>query len=180
MSKTKKQKAEIIDELRGKIDNSRAMVFINFSGINVSDIQAFRQKCKDANAEYLVAKKTLIKKALEAKGLNGIDPTKLASEIGVIFGYGDEVGAAKIVDEFRKNLKTMQFVSGILPHGTGAEYLDAMQVENLAKIPCRNELLAQVVGSIHAPLLGFVNVLMGNIRGLVTVLHAIQEKKHAN
>ena len=95
----------------------------------------------------------------------------------MVFGFGDEVSAAKVVAEFKKTVKTMQFVAGILPDGTASDYLDAVQVANLATIPGKKELLAKLVGSINAPVSGFVNVLAGNLRGLVTVLQAMQEKK---
>jgi large subunit ribosomal protein L10 len=59
----------------------------------------------------------------------------------------------------------------------GTEIMDAKQAKALAKVPSKEELLAKLVGTLNAPVSGFVNVLAGNLRGLVQVLKTVSEKK---
>lgn len=101
------------------------------------------------------------------------NPKNFNGEIGTIIGFEDEITPAKIVAEFAKKNEAMKIIAGLL----GTEFLNAESVLQLAKLPSKEQLLARFVGSIRAPLIGFVNVLQGNIRGLVQVLRQIEGKK---
>jgi len=103
-----------------------------------------------------------------------LDPRKFEGRVAVVFGYEDEVAPAKIVAEFQKEHEDkVGFIAGILEN----KLLNAEEVSALSKLPSKRELYAKIVGSINAPVSGFVNVLAGNIRGLVNVLKAVEEKK---
>ncbi len=99
-------------------------------------------------------------------------------KVAAIFGYSDEVAPAKIVNDFRKGLDKdsatkIEFLGGVLEN----KFIASEAVDNLAKLPSKQELYAKMVGSMNAPVSGFVNVLAGNIRNLVNVLKAVEEKK---
>jgi large subunit ribosomal protein L10 len=97
-------------------------------------------------------------------------------QLAAIFGYEDEVAPAKVVDTFladKENAGKIAFLGGVLE----GRFIDKDQVTALAKIPSREELYAKLVGSMNAPVSGFVNALAGNLRNLVGVLKAIEEKK---
>ena len=173
MALKKSEKKEIIKNFEEKISRAKSIVFTKFFGIGANDINELRNSLKSQNSEYLVVKKTLMSKAFEKSGLTGVDIGNFSGEVASAFGYEDEVAPAKILDEFAKTHASMEFLGGILEQ----RFMDAAQVKSLAKLPSKTQLYGQLVNVINAPVSGFVNVLAGNLRGLVTALNAIAEKK---
>lgn len=173
MPKTKQQKQEVVEKLADKLSKTKSVVFANYFGLKVKDIQALKKLCKEVGVEYTVVKKTLMKLALEKAGLKGVDLAKLGGELAVALGYEDEVAAAKVLDKFARDHESLKITGGILEN----KFTDANAMKQLASLPSKLELLAKVVGSIKSPVSGFVNVLAGNLRGLVQVLNSIKANK---
>jgi len=173
MAKTKKQKEQEIKTLQEKLNKSKSVVFANYEGLKVKDVETLRGQCRDEGVDYLVVKKTLLKKSLEENKLEAEAVKDYNGGIAAVFGYEDEIAPAKILDKFSKDNEALQLIGGYL----GTDYMPTEQVLALAKLPGKQELLAKVVGSLSAPVSGFVNVLAGNLRGLVQVLNAIRENK---
>ncbi|MFH1405577.1 MAG: 50S ribosomal protein L10 [Patescibacteria group bacterium] len=172
MPKTKEQKQQIVDELSDKLGNLKSAVFTSISGYTMTDANDLRQKGKEQGIELAITKKTLLLRALEKQGIS-VSKDSLEGSVLTSFGYKDEVAPAKMIAGFIKGREQMQILGGILE---GA-FVDAQSIKILAQLPSKQELLAKVVGSINAPVAGFVNVLAGNLRGLVTVLNSIKESK---
>ena len=174
MPKTKEQKRTILKELSDKIAKAKSIVFAKYSGLGVKDNEDLRARLRKENNEYYVAKKTLFDLSLKDKGISGLEVKKFDGQVAAIFGYGDEISPARIVDQFKKEKEgKIEFIGGVLEN----KFLGAAEITSLAKLPSRKELYAKIVGSINAPVSGFVNVLAGNLRNLVGVLKAISEKK---
>jgi len=174
MPKTKKQKEEILEKLVKKIKDSKSIFFARYEKLTVNESETLRKNLRADNGEFLVAKKTLTDLALKESGLAGAEAKKLEGQTGLIFSHGDEVSALKIADKFRNDHEEkFGFLGGFLE----GRFICAEEVIRLAKLPSRQELYAKLVGSINAPVSGFVNVLAGNLRGLLYALKAIQEKK---
>jgi len=173
MPKTKEQKKQIIEDLTDKFKSFKSLVFTDYKGLTVKDSSELKRLCKKQGIEYIVAKKTLIAKALENAGLKDIDVKNLQGNIALVIGFEDEVGPAKIVAKYAKDHEALKMLGGIME----SKFIDLNQVTALSKIPSKVELLAKLVGSINAPVFGFVNVLAGNLRGLVQVLNSIKEQK---
>jgi large subunit ribosomal protein L10 len=173
MPVSKQQKKEIIASLEEKLKRAKSVVFTKFFNVKANDINSLRVSFKEQGSEYVVAKKTLMDKAFEKTDVAGVAMRDMDGEVATVFGYEDEVAPAKILDTFAKTHEGIQMIGGILER----RFIDANAVQALAKLPSKLELYAKVVGSIKAPVSGFVNVLAGNLRGLVTVLKAIEEKK---
>lgn len=175
MPKNKIQKGEIFRNLSEKIKKSKSIVFAGFNALGVKDNEALRDKLRNEKSEYYVAKKTLINLALKENKLD-IDVRNFDGKVAAVFSYEDEVAPAKILGNFRKDKdkeNRIFFLGGILE----GKLLSKDQVEALAKLPSKTELYAKMVGSLNAPISGFVNALAGNLRNLVNVLKAIEEKK---
>ncbi|HJN62437.1 MAG TPA: 50S ribosomal protein L10 [Candidatus Parcubacteria bacterium] len=173
MPLTKEQKRKAIDKLKENIDKQKIVFFVDFRGLKVKDLSELRKKLKKINSNFIVAKKTLLKLAFKDKGIS-IDPKKLDGEIAVIFGFGDEIMPAKTAYEFSQDKGNLQLLGGYIESKKN-EFLNSIQLIELAKLPTREELLAKITGSLAAPLSGTVNVLQGNIKGLVYALSAIKK-----
>ena len=172
MPKTRLEKEQIIAELTQKVGRLQSAVFTQVSGYTMEDADSLRKKGAAQNIELFVAKKTLLTKALEANGYQ-VSKDDFDGSILTSLAYGDDIAAAKLMAEFAKGRDGIKIVAGILE----GRFVDANAVKQLATLPSREELLAKLVGSLNAPVSGFVNVLAGNLRGLVRVLDAIKETK---
>lgn len=173
MQQTKQQKEALVSEVADKIKGSKALVFANFKGVSVKDITAIRRELRKSGSSWQVLKKTLLNIALKDAGVE-VDARALDGQVGVAFSQ-DEVAAAKVIADFQKANKdvTLTIEGGAL----GAKSLSANEVKALAKLPSQDELRAKLVGTLQAPIAGFVRTLSANLSGLVQVLKAIEEKK---
>ena len=174
MAKTRQQKETAVKDLTDKMTKAKAMVFVNFDGLKVKEVEELRKNFRTENIDYLVAKKTLMKIAFKDAGVEGVDEKTFAKEVGTVIGYDDEVAPARVVEKFAKEHEALKSIGGILE----GKFVTREKVVELSKLPSKEQLLARVVGSIKAPISGFVNVLAGNLRGLVQVLDAIKNTKN--
>ena len=165
----KEQKKKIVENLKEKIDKQKSMVFVDFTGVKVKDLFSLRNKLKGAGSELKVAKKTLMGLAFKNKGLD-FDFKKMKNEIALIFGFEDEISAAKITHQFSKVSPNLKILGGIFEN----KFIEPLMVKELAQIPSKNELLGKLVASISSPISGLVNVLEGNIKGLIYILKQIK------
>lgn len=173
MAKSREQKRDILEGLKRKIGESKSIVFTRFDGLQVKENEELRSKLKQEQSEYYVTKKTLLDLALKDNDLK-VDVQGFDGKVAAVFGYEDEVAPAKIVDEFRKTREDKIHFLGAILEG---KFLSPEEVSALAKLPSKQELYAKIVGSLNAPISGLVNALAGNIKNLVYVLKAIEEKK---
>lgn len=169
---TRDKKKEIIEQLKDRLERAKSVVFTDYQGLKVSELQSLKDRLREKGIDYKVVKNTLVKIALKDKNLK-IDETILDKPTAVAFGYTDEVEPNKIVYKFSKENEKLEILGGIV----NKEFMDVSKVKSLALLPSREELYAKVVGSIAAPLSGFINVLQGNLRGLVSVLKQYSEQK---
>lgn len=167
-------KQALVDEIKDKIDNAQSIVFLNYSGLNVFDVTELRSKYRDANVDYKVYKNTMLRRAFNELGYEGLDDI-LKGPSAVAFGMEDPASAAKVSADFAKDHDSLEIKSGIVD----GRVLSLEEVDALAKLPSKEVLLAQVLGGLNAPIQGLANVLNGNIRGLAIVLQQIAEKQEA-
>ncbi len=172
MAKTRQQKEESVSSLATRIKESKSVIFANFQGLKVSESEELRGQCREQNVGYLASKKSLVRKALSDSGFE-VDTKAFEGGVAAVFGIEDEVAPAQLLHNFAKKHDVVTFYGGVLE----GKYIDGKKVEELAKLPSKQELYAKLVGSINAPVSGFVNVLAGNLRGLVSVLNNIKEAK---
>lgn len=160
-----------MDSLSLGLKNSKGAVFANFQGLKVTDFEALRKQAREEKVVVQVAKKTLVKRVFDDLGVSA-DPTAFEGGVVTLTGV-DEIGAAKIVSKFAKDHETVTIFGGILE----GKFIDTSSVKHLASLPTKHQLLGQLVGTLNAPVSGFVNVLAGNLRNLVNVLNNIKEAK---
>lgn len=172
MAKTKEQKQAQVTLLATHLKEAKSAVFANFQGLTVEQTDKLRAACRENNILFAASKKTLVQKALEEAGIEA-DARNFEGGVAVAFGLTDEIAPAQIVAKFAKEHDIVTLFGGILEGG----FISAEKVEALAKLPSKQELYAKLVGTMNAPVSGFVNVLAGNMRGFVTVLGAIKDQK---
>ncbi len=170
MAIKKEKKKEIIKDIKKKFEKQKTTVFVNFKGIKAKDLFTLRETLKKDKCQLRVVKKTLLDIVLKEKKINEIKK-KFAGEVALIFGFEDEVAPARIVHQFSKKNESIKILGGIFEN----KFVEKDQILALAQLPSKAELYAKVVGAINAPVSGFVNVLGGNIRGLVYVLSQIKK-----
>lgn len=170
MAKTRQQKEADLAELTQKLKEAKSVVMSEYRGTTVKDIDTFRNALRKENVFAKVYKVSLVEKALAANGIEA----KLDYKTPVILAISpdDEVASARIVKTVGKEVKTIGILSGVVD---GA-LMSKAQITALAELPSKQEMRGMLVRTINAPVSGFVNVLAGNVRGLLNVLNAIAAK----
>ncbi len=175
MAKTRAQKQTEVQEFVDGFRAAKSVIFADMAALKVNDASALRRTAKKEDVAVSTAKKTLLRRALKDAGIAAIDVEQLKGSVSMLFGMADAVAPAKVLEQFRKDHDNVKVLGGYFE----SQWMSIDQVKALAKLPSKQELIGQVVGTIAAPLSGFVNVLQGNIRNLVYALGAIKDSKTA-
>lgn len=176
MQSTKRQKKiTITATLADKLNGAKSIVMTDYRGLTTAQLLELRQKLAQAKADYTITKNTLLRRALIQKGLE-IERETLEGPTACLFSYEDEVAPLKVLVTFAQATQLPKVKGGYL----GQSFLSAQRVTALSKLPTKEVLLVQLMGTIQAPTVGLVQVLNGNIRNLVYALNAIKDKKAAS
>ncbi len=173
MAVTKAQKTEIKNDLVECFKKAKSAVFSQYQGTNVKNIRDLRKKLRGGNAEFKVARKTLIAIAAKEAGCPEVPEALLVGQVGVAFSYGDEVAGAKTVNDFAKTVESIKIIGAFFE----GKYLDAASAKVIASLPSRDQLLAQLVGVLKGPISGFHGTLHGVLSGFVRTVDALRAKK---
>lgn len=163
MARTKAQKQEIIEKLEGVMKGANSLVFVNFHGLTVSEATEMRRALRKEDIKFVVAKKTLVKKALEKGKYTGTQPD-LIGEFGLAYGE-DLVAPARGVYAFQKKFKDKAYIVGGVFEKA---YMGKDEMLAIAAIPPKNVLYGM-----------FVNVINSPIQGLVMALDQMSKKQSA-
>jgi len=170
MPLSKEQKKEALLALKEKIAKQKAMFFVDFSGFKVKEMSSLRKKIRAVDGEFKVAKKTLMSLAFKDAKIE-VKPKELPGEIALVLGYKDEVSPAKLIWETARGNVNLKILGGFMNN----KLMTKEEVEFLAQLPSREQLLAQLVASIQAPVTNFVYALKYNLKGLVYLLSVIKK-----
>jgi len=168
-------KQAIVAEIQEKLQQSTLVVFTDYRGLNVEEINDLRNRLRQPGLEIKVLKNTMMGFALDNLGL-GAMRTDIIGPNAVMFSAGDPVEPSRILNEFAKTHKKFEVKVGILE----GKPISADNVRDLAELPSREVLVATVLGTMQAPITSFVRVLNANITGLAQVLDQIREQKEAS
>lgn len=174
MSTNLEEKKQVVEEITGKIKDSRSVVLVQYSGLTVAEVTALRSEFRKAGVDYKVLKNTLVRKAFNGMGIDSFD-ADLNGPTAVAFG-SDEISAAKIIAGAQKKLTDKIVAKSAYVDG---EYLDKEGVKVLAAIPSKEALIAKMLGSMQSPITKFAGVLSATLRSVVLALNAVAEKKAA-
>ncbi len=166
ISKTKKQ--ELVAELNEILSEAKMAVFAQYTGISVKDMQVLRRSAREAGVTIKVVKNRLVRVAMsQIKTLKDTSTDALKGQILYAFSNTDEVAPAQLLDKFAKDHPELVLIGAF--SGEGAN-LDTAETTSLAKLPSKNELIAQVVATLQSP----VNDVMSSLNGLGGILNALE------
>ena len=174
MNKNMENKVEKVSQIVERLNNSKSMVMVDFKGISVEEITALRVKFREAGVDYVVLKNSLMERALNDTGIEGLHDF-LVGPSAFAFGMKDEVAPAKIISEFIEQSKSdkMTIKAGIVEN----KVIDKNAVIALSKLPPKEVLIAKMMGSLNAPVPNFVGVLSAPLRSLVYAVDAVRKQK---
>ena len=168
------RKEAAVQELRDRLAGSQNLFLTDFAGLSVEEITKLRGELRKDGSTYAVVKNTLFKRAA-GEDIAALLESHLHGPTGIVFAGADPVAPAKAIKQFADDSKKLGIKAGYVD----GKYVDATQVNVLASLPSKSELIAKLVGSLASPLRGLVTVLSGNQSGLVRVLNQIREQKEA-
>jgi large subunit ribosomal protein L10 len=169
----REDKVRVIEELAEKLRGS-AVVLVDYKGMNVAQSTQLRARSREAGVEFVVAKNTLAQRAANQAGVEGLDEF-LVGPTALAFAEDPVVGA-KLMTDFSDEVESFEVKGGILE---GGRVMEAEDVVALSRLPGREQLLAQLLGAIQAPLAGLVTVLNAPARNLAITLNQVAEQKNA-
>jgi large subunit ribosomal protein L10 len=170
MATTRKEKEAQLKQLVADLTDAKGVVFAQYRGLTVKEIDKIRKNLRKENVKYSVVKITLLKKALAELGINS-DQFQYTGPIAVAFSQDDETTPARIIKAMNKEHQNLLLDGGILDK----KVIGKQMVISLADLPSKQQLLGQLVSVIAGPARGLVTVLSGNMRQLVYALNAIAE-----
>ncbi|MDR1692793.1 MAG: 50S ribosomal protein L10 [Oscillospiraceae bacterium] len=173
-AKVLEQKKAVVAELTEAMKNATTGVLVDYKGIRVDADTKLRTELRKAGVSYKVVKNTLMRRAIQGIGLEGLAPVLDGTTALAV--SDDAVAPAKILSEYAKKTGDKFKIKAGFVEG---RVISPAEVQALADLPPREVLIAQVLAGFNAPISGLVNVLNGNLRGLVVALNAIAEKKSA-
>jgi large subunit ribosomal protein L10 len=170
----RESKAELAKSLKDKFARAKVAIFADYKGLKADQADILRRVLRSTNTEVKVLKNNIARLVMK----DGTPDQKAVVEgtVGptlVAFAYGDPAAAAKTISKFAQENEALKLKDSLL----GDRRMDAASVEELAKLPGREVLVAKLLGTMNAPVSNFVGVLAAVPRSLVTVLSAIEKKK---
>ena len=165
-------KAVIIEAVKARADKASFAVITDFKGMTVEELTNLRVSLRNAGGEYLVVKNTLARIAL-TDGTHNAIKDNFHDNCGVAFGFDDPVAVAKALSDFAKQSKLFELRCASLD----GKALDAAQIDALAKLPSREQLLGHLLGTMNAVPTNFVSLFANVVRGLLYALKGIEEQK---
>ncbi len=171
---TKAFKSEKIDEIKSKAEKAQVAVLTEYKGYSVEEITNLRRALQKEGGDYMVTKNTLAKIAFKGTDFEVLS-NSMTGPIAIAFGFNDQVSPAKAVSKFIKDTKKGVILGGALD----GKLLDAKEVEALAKLPSKEELIAKILGSINSPASGIVGSVNAVMAQLTRAMAAVRDQKTA-
>lgn len=169
----RQQKEQVIELLKDNFNKSAASFVVNYQGLTVDKMQTLRNELRSQGGTLKVTKARLMKRAVDGmQDVEALTPY-LEQQVGVVFASQEAPTVAKVLSDFAKDNEALQVVVGCLD----AQLLDQASVARIASLPSKEVLLAQVCGTMKAPIAGLANVLNILVVRLLWTLKQVQEKK---
>lgn len=171
---TKAFKSEKINAIKEKAQKSQVAILTEYKGYTVEEIQKLRREIQKGGGDYMVTKNTLAKIAIKDT------PCELLSDsmkgpVAIAFGFEDQVAPAKAMVNFIKDTQKGVILCGVMD----GKLLTSNEINSIAKLPSKEELIAKLLGSINSPATGIVGSVNAVMSQLVRTLAAVRDSKAA-
>jgi large subunit ribosomal protein L10 len=163
-------KEQLVSDLRDKLQKSTSLYYTDFTGLNVKRMTDLRRRLKRAGVDYVVIKNTLALRAVNESGLVG---ERLKGPTGLVLG-ADPVAAAKVLSDFARENEQKPAVKGGLLDGKA---IDSAQIKQLASLPSREQMLADLGAGLQSPMAAFVGALNGLLYMFAGALDALKSQR---
>jgi len=171
----KEQKAEQVELLTEKLKKAKVAVLTDYRGLTVKQMQDLRGKLRTGNVEYRVVKNTLARRAADAAGYKDLE-SELQGPVAIAFGYDDLSLPPRLINEFIRTTRLKLEVVGGVVEG---RVFNRDQIKQLADLPSRDVLLAQLLGTLQSPVAQLVGIMQTPVQQLIGVLNAYKTKLEA-
>jgi large subunit ribosomal protein L10 len=161
------QKGAEIDLLTDRFQRSEMTILADYRGLSVAQLQDLRATLRPVDSEFRIAKNTLVRIAAERAGVEGLEPF-LDGPTAVMFAFGDAVAPAKALSDFVRTSRILQIKAGLM----NGQVVSASDVEAIATLPPREELLGRLVGMLASPMARAVGFLSGPSRSVAYLVNA--------
>ncbi len=164
-----------VENLKNLLKDVNCVFLTDYKGLKVEELNSIRRKLEEVNSRYKVVKNTLFKIAIKDTEYELFNDFLVGTN-GAVFVYGDVVEASKVLNDALKEFEAFKFKAGVVE----GKLINEEDLKVLAKLPPRDVLYAQLLSVLLGPIRGLVTVLSGVPRNFLYVLKAIQEKKGGN
>jgi len=166
------EKVVIVDVIRAWVSGASHLILTNYKGMKVAQVKELRQRLAKQKSEFHVVKNSFFKKAVS--GLPGIKiEEQLDIPLAIVFGKGDGIATAKVIDGFARENNVAFIVCGFLD----GRRFSAAEFGQLIKLPSKSVLLGMLAGALAAPISGLAGVMRQKVASVVYALQAVQELK---
>jgi large subunit ribosomal protein L10 len=166
------QKAQVVEQIAGELERADAVFAVDYRGISVSQAADLRAKLREADAVFRVVKNSLTERAADKAGASALKEL-LDGPTALTLVSGDPALAAKALSDTARALHILDFKGGLM----NGNALTADEIRSIARLPSRDVLHGQLVGTIAAPLSGLVRTLNALVAGLAIQLQQIADQK---
>jgi len=168
-------KAEVVSELRETLGKVASLIVADYRGLTVEQVNGLRREIRKAACTYRVVKNTLVKRAIEDTGMEGLTPL-FKGPTAIAYSFEDPVAPAKVIDKFQTDLKDLEVKGGYLD----GQVLDCSGVKNLANMKGKDELRAELLATLMAPAQHFVRFLAAGPQNFLYLLCAREREAEAS
>ena len=171
MAISREKKEKIVADLAERFSRSQALIMTDYRGLKVEEMRILRNRLREESCGYHVVKNSLVKLAMEKAGLP-FEEALFTGPTAIGFCYQEVVAPAKALVNCAKETKTLSIRGGLM----GNQVVSEGEIISLSQLPSRDELLAQTIAQLQAPLVGLVNILSDNLKTLVYILQTRAEQ----
>jgi large subunit ribosomal protein L10 len=171
----RKEKQFLLDEIKNQLNASNDFVITSYEGIDPNTAADFRTSIVDSGGLFCVVKKRVFLKAAKEAGIT-IDKEMLKGHIGIVYSREDTIAIAKAVYKFKKDNDKLLDVLGGLFEG---KLCSPSDLEEISTLPSQDEMRAQFLGVLEAPLSGLVSVMEAAMSGVVSCMDQQVQKKES-
>jgi large subunit ribosomal protein L10 len=166
------EKTYLVNQIAAGLTDSDYVYFVSFQGLKVKDFSGLRDQLYNVNANCCVYKNSLIRKAVELNNVEALKDLALAGDVAMVFGKGDPGAVAKVLVEFGKSNEVVQAKGGLFE----SAMLTPAEIADIAALPSKDILQAQLLGVLQAPARNLVSILNNKAASILNVLNAYKDK----